>query len=162
MAKVYSSWWVVYHIDPKTNEPQFLVVKRFALSRKVEWIAPKGKIEPGETQEQAAIREVWEEVGLDKKYLTARKKLDTLSLQLINHVGKLGIDKDITYFLIEYTGNPDHVRIIDGEWFTGAYKRWNIINVLNLVTYRDLRELYRQAYQCIGDISVKDKFIKSL
>jgi len=48
----------VYHIDPKTNEPQFLVVKRFALSRKVEWIAPKGKIEPGETQEQAAIREV--------------------------------------------------------------------------------------------------------
>ena len=138
------------------------MVKRFALSKKIERIAPKGKIQKWETQEQAAIREVWEEVWLGKEYLTARKKLDTLSLLLTNTNGQVGIDKDITYFLLEYNGDPDHVSVIDGEWFTGAYKRWDIKSVLNLVTYKDLRELYRVAYKSLADISVKDKFISSL
>jgi 8-oxo-dGTP diphosphatase len=30
-----------------------------------DWTIPKGKLEPGETHEQAARREVWEETGLD-------------------------------------------------------------------------------------------------
>ncbi len=162
MWKVYSAWWVVYYIDKETNAPQFLVVKRFALSKKIERIAPKGKIQRGETQEKAAIREVWEEAGLDIDKLTARKKLDTLSLKLTNNDGKIWIDKDITYFLIEYSGNPDHVDVIEGEWFTGAYKRAWIKNVLNLVTYRDLRELYRIAYSSIWDLSVKDQFLSTL
>ena len=162
MWKVYSAWWVVYYIDKETNTPQFLVVKRFALSKKIERIAPKGKIQRGETQEKAAIREVSEEAGLDIDKLSARKKLDTLSLKLTNNDGKVWIDKDITYFLIEYSGNPDHVDVIEGEWFTGAYKRAWIKNVLNLVTYRDLRELYRIAYSSIWDLSVKDQFLSTL
>ncbi len=162
MAKVYSAWWVVYQIDKKTKEPIFLIVKRFALSKKIERIAPKWKIEKWETQEQAAIREVTEEVGLEYKALTARKELDTLSLILKNDDWKVWIDKDITYFLIEYSWDQDDVDVIDGEWFTWAYKRANIINVLNLVTYRDLRELYRQAYKSIWALSVKDNFLQTL
>lgn len=162
MTKVFSAWWVVYYKDKETNTPYFLIVKRFALSKKIERIAPKGKIQNGETEEQAAIREVTEEVWLDRKFLTARKKLDTLSLQLRNDNGKIWIDKDITYFLIEYTGDPDQVFVIDGEWFTGVYKRAPIKTMLNLVTYRDLRELYRQAYHTIWDLSIKDKFLETL
>jgi len=162
MSKVFSAWWVVYYMDKQNQEPQFFMVKRFALSKKIERIAPKGKIQKGETQEKAALREVSEEAGLNIEKLTARKKLDTLSLKLTNHDGKVWIDKDITYFLIEYTGNPDHVDILEGEWFTWAYKRAPIRNVLNLVTYRDLRELYRIAYKSIWALSVKDKFIQSL
>jgi 8-oxo-dGTP diphosphatase len=29
-----------------------------------DWSLPKGKLDPGETSEQAALREVWEETGL--------------------------------------------------------------------------------------------------
>ncbi len=162
MWKVFSAGWVVYYIDKKTNIPHFLMVKRFALSKKIERIAPKWKIQKWETQEKAAIREISEEAGLPEDTLVARKKLETLSLKLTNHDWKIWIDKDITYFLIEYSWDPDSVQVIEWEWFTWVYKRAQIRNVLNLVTYRDLRELYRIAYVCIWDLSVKDKFLESL
>jgi 8-oxo-dGTP pyrophosphatase MutT (NUDIX family) len=39
-------------------------MKRYAVSKRIERVAPKGKIEPGETIEQAAIREISEEAGI--------------------------------------------------------------------------------------------------
>jgi len=140
----------------------FLMIKRHAISKKIERIAPKWKIQKWETQEQAALREISEEAWLDQAKLTVRKKLDTLSLKLTNDDWKVGIDKDITYFLIEYSWDPGSVRIIEAEWYTWAYKWAPIRNVLNLITYRDLRELYRISYSSLWDISVKDKFLSTL
>ena len=40
---------------------EVLVIHR---SRYDDWSFPKGKLDPGETWEQAAVREVWEETGL--------------------------------------------------------------------------------------------------
>lgn len=37
--------------------------------RRQSWDLPKGKIDPGETPEQAALREVWEETGLQQLQL---------------------------------------------------------------------------------------------
>ena len=45
MAKVLSAWGVVYYFDKKSGQPMFLLVKRFALSKKVERVAPKWKIQ---------------------------------------------------------------------------------------------------------------------
>lgn len=162
MAKVYSAGWIVFYIDEAENIPYFLIVKRFALSKKIEWIAPKWKIQEGETQEIAALREIHEETWLDLHKLSAKRKLDTLSLKLYNNDGKIGVDKDITYFLVEHSGAPDEVDVQEWEWFTWEYKRADIVNILNLVTYRDLRELYRIAYQAIDDLKVKDHFLENL
>lgn len=161
VEKVQSAGWIVYRYDDKANQPLFLLVKRFALSKKVEWISLKGKIQRGEKPEQAAVREISEEAGVKQSDLLIKKKLDTLSLQLYNNYGKLGIDKDITYFLVQYTGDPHALKIIKSEWFIGKYKWADIRTVLSLVTYKDLRELYRTAYGQIGKLSVRDKFLQN-
>jgi 8-oxo-dGTP diphosphatase len=43
------------------GDGRFAVVHR---PRYDDWTLPKGKLDPGETFEQAALREVWEETGL--------------------------------------------------------------------------------------------------
>lgn len=160
--RVYSAWWIVYQIDKKTKQPHFLLVKRFALSKKIEWVAPKWKIKPWETQEQAALREIEEEVWLKRENLQPRRMLDTVSLQLFDNDWKIWVDKEITYFLVEYEGNPDDVKVLKWEWYTWVYRRADIKTILNLVTYKDIRELYRLGYGMIKDLTIKDSFIKDL
>jgi hypothetical protein len=41
VKKVKSAGGVVYIFDKKTDEVRFLLVKRHALSKKIEWVAPK-------------------------------------------------------------------------------------------------------------------------
>ena len=45
-----------------SGEREYLLVE--ASSRRGEWVLPKGHIEPGETPEAAAVREVEEEAGV--------------------------------------------------------------------------------------------------
>lgn len=160
VPKVQSAWGVVYFIDPKTQEYKFLLVKRFALSKKVERIAPKGKIHPSERPEQAALREITEETGVAIQDIQIKQLIDTVSLQLYTDTGVLWIDKDITYYLVRYTGDPDAVKIAQTEWFLGMYKRATIQEVLGLVIYKDLREVFRKAYHMIGAVSKRDSFIQ--
>lgn len=162
VKKIQSAWWIVYYIDKQDNQARFLLLKRYALSKKIEWVAPKGKIQNGELPEKAAVREVSEEVGLPIEKLQIKDKLDTISLQLFNDQGKLGIDKDITFFLVHYSGKPDDVQVADAEWYMGMYKRVTIQEALSLIQYRNLRELVRMAFGKLASISVKDKFIKGL
>lgn len=159
VEKVKSAGWIVYSIQ--NNITKFLLIKRFALSKKVERIAPKGKIMQLEKPEQAALREINEEAGLAKDKMIIKEKLDTLSLQLYNSQWKLWIDKDITYFLVHFTWNPDNVTIADSEGFMWMYKRATIQEVLWLVPYTNLRELYRTAYHMIPKLSKRDEFIKN-
>lgn len=162
VKKVKSAGGVVYYIDKETNEPKFLLVKRHALSKKIEWVAPKWKIQNGELPEQAAVREIGEEVGLQEKNLQVKQKLDTLSLQLYNDDGKLWVDKDITYFLIHHTWEPEDVHVASVEWYIGMYVWVDIERVLWLIEYRNLRELVRMAYGQIWKISKKDNLISKL
>lgn len=48
-------------VDDKTGTPRVLLVHR---PRYDDWSFPKGKLDPGETLEEAALREVKEETGL--------------------------------------------------------------------------------------------------
>jgi 8-oxo-dGTP pyrophosphatase MutT (NUDIX family) len=55
--------------------PRFLLIKRHAMSGKIEWVAPKGKIQNDETPQQAAVREVSEEVGIPPNLLVIESKI---------------------------------------------------------------------------------------
>ena len=54
---VQSAWWIVYYLD-NNWEPRYLLIKRHALSWKIERVAPKWKIQIWEDEKKAAINSV--------------------------------------------------------------------------------------------------------
>ena len=59
---------------------------------------PKGHIEENETEEETALREIYEETGLKVDIIPGFKFTDTHSIP-----GKLGLKKRIVYFVAEYS-----------------------------------------------------------
>ena len=76
----------------------------------------KGKMEPGETIEETALREIWEETGIRGRIVS---KLDTIYYQYaLPQVGT--VDKEVHYYLVEAeTGDLqaqiEEIRSVD--WF---------------------------------------------
>ena len=79
------------------------------------WTFPKGHLEPGETAEQAAVREVAEETGWDCEI--------TSDLYKAEYTFKRGadlVDKDVRWFMMKRVGGdgmpktPDEV--LDMKW----------------------------------------------
>jgi len=161
---IQSAWGIVYYFDPKDGEPRYLLIKRHALSGKIERVSPKGKIQWNESLEVAATREVSEESGIPINQLKVKQMLGTTQIRNIDN--KWPIDKDVTYFLMEFSWNPDVVSIDQVEWYVGIYKRATLQEVLVLIYYQDIRELIRKSYILIKqwqkNNDVKKKFLEQL
>lgn len=82
-------------IDYDTGAPRVLLVHR---PRYDDWSFPKGKLEPGETVEDAALREVKEETGLECRII--RELAVTRYDYRTRHKGRLK-PKAVHYFLME-------------------------------------------------------------
>jgi len=80
---------------------------------------PKGKMEPGETIEQTALREIAEETGIIGRII---KPLDTIKYQYT--LPQFGLmDKEVHYFLVEAVSGSLQAQVeeIRGvEWLTPA------------------------------------------
>ena len=91
-----------------------------------DWSLPKGKLEPGETWEQAALREVREETGLDCElgaYLGA------------THYAPGGVEKEVRWWLMTGAGEPQpDTEVDDLRWATPDEAR-------ELLSYDGEREL---------------------
>ncbi|MEI7478312.1 MAG: NUDIX domain-containing protein [bacterium] len=160
MSVIQSTGGIVYFFDEK-KIAKFLLIKRHAMSGKIERVAPKGKIQPGEALQKAAIREVTEETGISPEKLVIEQMLGMTSLRS-SQTMKNGMDKDITYFLMHYYGDPTHIRIQDGEGYLGIYKRATLEEVSSLIYYQNLREIFSQAYDAIGQQRVKMAFLDKI
>ena len=164
MPIIQSAWWIVYHIA-SDGQPRYLLIKRHALSGKIERVAPKGKIQGNEDIQKAALREVSEETGIPINQMRIKQQLGTTQLRNTeNQKGQM--NKDVTYFLIEHTGNPDFVKIERAEGYIGIHKRCTLNEVLSLIYYQDIRELIRKSYAMIKDgqknSDIKKDFINKL
>lgn len=148
MAPIKSCGWIVYYVDTKDLTIKFLLIKRYAISKKVEWIAPKWKMEKWEKPQDTAIREVHEEAGVKKSDLILKKKVWDVLLSLHSE-NKWTLEKDIAYYLIEYTWDPNNLKIIDWEWYLWIYKWATIDEILSLVYYKNLRSMYIKSYDII-------------
>jgi 8-oxo-dGTP pyrophosphatase MutT (NUDIX family) len=88
---------------------------------------PKGKMEPGETVEQTALREIEEETGIAGRII---EPLEMIEYQY--HLpDKAKVNKEVHYFLVEAIGGSLQAQIeeIRGvEWFSPeeAWKQQNL------------------------------------
>ena len=161
---IQSAGGIVYYIA-SDGTPRYLLIKRHALSGKIEWVAPKGKIQWKEDIQQTALREVSEETGIPINQMKIKQKMGVTQLRNTENI-KGQMDKDVTYFLIQYFGDPQMVRIENVEGYIGIYKWANLQEVLALIYYQDIREIIRKCHMLIQEnqknSTIKQHFIDQL
>lgn len=143
---VQSAWWVVYIMD--NHQPKYLLIKRQAKSKKIERVCPKGKLEPWETPEQAALREVGEETWLSREFLVIETFAWLVQLRSTFDT-YIHVEKDTKFFLMKYLGSCHDVCLINGEWYMGVYVWADFAQAINLLTYPAMRDVLRRAHQYI-------------
>ncbi len=86
----------------EAGAPQALLIKNRASDV---FELPKGRLEPGETEPQAALRELAEETGLllGSAQLTVGRELGTLQYNFENRRGNM-VQKQVRYFLLRAQG----------------------------------------------------------
>ena len=107
----------------ENDEKKFLLIRN---RRSAHWGFPKGHIEPGETEEETAIREVLEETGIEIKILPDFVKKSNYTIQ-----GK--IEKSVSIFLGQTNQTQYNLQIEEIEecgWFSfdEAFKTLNYEN----------------------------------
>jgi len=155
---IQSAGGLIYYIWAD-QEPRYLIIKRYALSKKIERIAPKGKIQAWEKPELAALREVSEETWIPINQIKIKAEIWKTQLRS-SESWKWQMDKDVTYFLMEYSWDPHTVEIQKDEGYIGVYKRATMDEVLWLVYYKDIRELFRDTYHIIKGYQKKNDIKK--
>lgn len=145
VEQIQSAWWIVFYIDAKDKLPRFLLIKRYALSKKIEWVAPKWKIEKWELPEAAAMRETSEETWIPYDKLVSYGKLWDITLSFQSDT-RYVFDKSISYYLLELKSDPKALHVMEQEWYLWIYKWATIQEVLGLVYYENLREIFRDWY----------------
>ena len=83
----------------KSDPNLVALMARFNRGGKLEWCIPKGHLEQDETSEQAAIREVFEETGLEAEII---QHLGEVNYQFIQDGSK--ISKTVHVYLMQQTG----------------------------------------------------------
>src|SRR6185369_4385313 len=89
-------------------------VALIATRGRTRWGLPKGAVAQGETSEQAALREVLEETGLEAEIV---KPLDTIEYYF--RAGDTLIRKRVDFYLMQYVGGkltPQLTEVDDVEW----------------------------------------------
>jgi 8-oxo-dGTP pyrophosphatase MutT (NUDIX family) len=110
---------VVFRHDD--GETLYLVVSS---SDGVNWVLPKGHIDPGETPAVAALRELQEEAGVSGEIVAP------LSVRQFKTPYKEGV---IKYFLVRATGSSEHTE--------GRTLRWHgKTEALELLSFNEARE----------------------
>ncbi len=112
-----SAGGVVYRNSP--NGGIEILMIQVPYSHGPTWTFPKGHVEEGETPEQAAVREIEEETGIQAEI---ERPLGEIDYWFISRHGKklLRIHKRVTHFLLKAIGgdtSKHNEEVTDARWF---------------------------------------------
>jgi len=101
------------------------------------WDFPKGHIEKGESEEETALREIYEEAGLKVTIVKGFKE----TISYFDHLHK--VDKIVVFFLCEaHSSEVKHITddVVDHAWldFNEALKKVTFENARNILRKADL------------------------
>lgn len=102
------------------------------------WALPKGRVEAGETLEQAAQREVQEETGVEGDVL---ERIGEISYWFFAKEEGVKVHKTVHFYLLKHTGGTmglPNLEVDDARW-------WPIGEALPVLTYKSERETVEQA-----------------
>jgi 8-oxo-dGTP pyrophosphatase MutT (NUDIX family) len=113
----------------------------------VRWQLPKGIVDPGETPEFTALREVQEEAGIEASLLAP---LDTVEYWYMGHRGKQRVrfHKFVHFYLMEYSSGQlsDHDHEVNEA-------RWVAIGeAQTMLAFRGERQAVAQAAQHLAQL----------
>jgi len=107
-----------------------------------EWRLPKGKLEPGETPEEAAVREVHEETGIQAD---VEKLLGATRYRYQEQPNGPWYDKRVTFYLMRpVAGRVHREKGLDAVGFTPSEA------ALHMLTFDTERNIVRMAIDVLG------------
>jgi ADP-ribose pyrophosphatase YjhB (NUDIX family) len=110
------------------------------------WALPKGWVEPGETHEVAALREVREETGMEGKI---EADLGTIEYWFYSRGDQSRVHKIVHFYLVRAGGGDtarhDH-EVAEATWFT-------VDGALDHMTYPNERQVVRKALALLDPVS---------
>jgi len=116
------------------------------------WEFPKGGIDPGETVEAAALRELEEETGLrreDIELVEGFRQSERYRFTVQSGTGRMIVIKQVTYFLAE----SKHTNVVLAVKEAMDYGWFELREAIRRVRYRERRRILAEAAELAGCLS---------